>query len=166
MRRNTHANYGLWRYLLASSLLASIGSTACSSKDAQGDSGDSGSGGSGFNVNGGSGTAGTGSIFGTGSASGAGGSAGSGTDCGQSKLEAQARAVNVAIVLDRSLSMNTALSATEPKTRWQATRQALNVALTAVQDRISFGLKLFPDGTADCSVSNPGLTVDIRLGAT
>ena len=87
-------------------------------------------------------------------------------NCGQSALQANPRPVNVAIVLDRSLSMNTALSATEPKTRWQAMRQALNSALTTVQDKIAFGLKLFPDSTADCAVTNPGLAVDVALGAS
>jgi len=135
------------RCLLTGCFFAIAGSFSCSSKNTQDDSGDSGSGGSGFNPDAGS----------KGDAS---------QNCGQSKIEAKPRPVNVAIVLDRSLSMNTALSATEPKTRWQAMRQALNVSLTAVQDRVSFGLKLFPDGTADCAVSNPGLTVDIGQGAS
>jgi hypothetical protein len=86
-------------------------------------------------------------------------------DCGGSKMQAEARPVNVVVLLDRSLSMNTALSATESKTRWQAMREALSTALSGVQDRISFGLKLFPDSTADCAVTQPGLTVEIGLGA-
>jgi hypothetical protein len=86
-------------------------------------------------------------------------------DCGGSKMQAEARPVNVVVLLDRSLSMNSALSPTEAKTRWQAMREALNAALSGVQDRISFGLKLFPDSTADCSVTRPGLAVEIGIGA-
>ena len=89
-----------------------------------------------------------------------------GQNCGQSKLEATARPVNVVVVLDRSLSMSTPLSATDPTTRWQAMRQALNGAMLAVRDRIGFGLKLFPDSTADCGLTQTGLAVDVGLGAS
>jgi hypothetical protein len=91
---------------------------------------------------------------------------GSNQQCGGSKLKASPQPVNVVVLLDRSLSMNTALSATEPKTRWQAMREALNTALSGVQDRISFGLKLFPDSAAECSVTKPGLAVEVGLGAS
>lgn len=129
--------------------LASTVSLACSSKDKQSDAGteDGTTGGqSSFQVDGS--TAG-----------------GSNNQCGGSKLEASPQPVNVVVLLDRSLSMNTALSAAETKTRWQAMREALNTALTGVQEQISFGLKLFPDSTESCSVTQAGLAVPVGLGS-
>lgn len=87
-------------------------------------------------------------------------------NCGASALQAKPRPVNVVILLDRSASMDTALSATEPKTRWQAMREALNTALTAVQDKVAFGLKLFPDSTQDCAVTQAGLAVNLTSGSS
>lgn len=89
-----------------------------------------------------------------------------GHNCGQSKVEATAKPVNVVVLLDRSLSMSTALSTTDPTTRWQAMRQALNAAMSAVQDRVGFGLKMFPDSTADCALTQAGLAVNVGLGAS
>jgi len=88
------------------------------------------------------------------------------TNCGGSKLQAEPRPVNVVVLLDRSLSMNTPLSAAQATTRWQAMREALKAALTATQNKISFGLKLFPDSTGDCTVAQPGLAVAPGLGAS
>lgn len=133
--------------------LASAVSLGCSSKDKQ--SSDAGLGDQ-SSVGGHSGFILDGSTSTTGGAN---------NQCGGSKLEASPQVVNVVVLLDRSLSMNTALSSTETKTRWQAMREALSTALTGVQDRISFGLKLFPDSTADYSVTQPGLAVPVALGA-
>ncbi len=87
-------------------------------------------------------------------------------NCGASSLQANPRPVNVVIVLDRSASMDTALSATEPTTRWQAMREALKTALSAVEDKVAFGLKLFPDSSQDCAVTQPGLAVNLAVGSS
>jgi len=134
-------------FLACASIAA--GTAACSSKSTESDSG---SGGSGYNP-------GLGSDGSTAGDSG-------GQGCGQSKLEATARPVNVVVLLDRSLSMSSPLSSTDPTTRWEAMRQALNGAMSAVQDRIGFGLKLFPDSTADCALTEAGLAVNVALGAS
>lgn len=152
--------------LLAVGALAITGVGACSSKPTVAVVQDGASGGSSGHWDGGEGNQ-----FQVSDASGTGGAStqsDSGHNCGQSKMQATPRAVNVAIVLDRSLSMNTALSATETKSRWVAMREALNAAMQPVQDRVSFGLKIFPDGASatTCAVTNPGLQVDIGLGAS
>jgi hypothetical protein len=143
--------------------LVGAGAAACSSKPTVVvDRPDSGSGGRGNQLD--SGQSGFGA---TGYQSdGAAGDDSGPHNCGQSKLEATARPVNVVVLLDRSLSMSSALSSTDSTTRWQAMRQALNAAMAAVQDRVGFGLKLFPDSTADCALTQAGLAVNVGLGAS
>ena len=64
-----------------------------------------------------------------------------GPQCGAEALNSSANAVNMLIVLDKSGSMD--LDAGD-QSRWAAMKQALASALTAVQDRMNFGLDLYP----------------------
>jgi hypothetical protein len=99
---------------------------------------------------------------------GSGGSAGvAGSSCGETALTATLRPVDVLVLLDRSLSMTNAISATDPTTRWEALRKALNGAMTSVSDRVAFGLKLFPDGDAsnECGVLATAPEVALGLGS-
>ncbi|HMA95030.1 MAG TPA: VWA domain-containing protein [Polyangiaceae bacterium] len=172
-RRNhsSASSFGLLVCLVAATTMA-----ACSSSDDKSKGSNSGAGTSGFDgtagqgAKGGSnGTGGSGvDILAKGGSAGATGATTSG--CGETALAATRRPVNVLILLDRSLSMTNPMSGTESTTRWVAMRNALNAALTPVSDRISFGLKFFPDGDAtaaqECAVLGSSADVALGLGST
>lgn len=150
--RRNHSSAHSFGFLVC--LVAATTMAACSSSDdkssnkggAAGIGNSPGNGGS-AGLIGASGKGGTGvDILGKGGATA--GAAGESSGCGETALAATRRPVNVLILLDRSLSMTNPMSTTETVTRWGAMRNALNSALTQVSDRISFGLKFFPDGDA------------------
>jgi hypothetical protein len=64
-------------------------------------------------------------------------------ECGATSVEATFSAANVLLVIDKSSSMDDQPKGFELK-KWQALKAALEPALTAVQDEISFGLLLYP----------------------
>jgi hypothetical protein len=63
--------------------------------------------------------------------------------CSQTQVQANVKTVNMLLVLDESGSMNLAPAA-GAASKWSIMKQALNTALTQVQDDINFGLELFP----------------------
>jgi hypothetical protein len=65
--------------------------------------------------------------------------------CGLTSVQATFSAANVLLVIDKSSSMDDQPSGFELK-KWQALKTALEPALTAVQDEMSFGLLLYPFG--------------------
>src|SRR5512147_1638163 len=103
--------------------------------------------------------------IGVGSNSASAGAAGT-NGCGETALVATRRPVNVMILLDRSLSMNSAISAADATTRLAAVQKALIDAMTPVADHVAFGLKLFPDGDAsnECGISGRNPEVPLGLG--
>lgn len=154
--------------LLLGWLGAATALSACSSKptvDHEGDAGAAGNGGTSNTTKTNAAGSGSGVSIGSGGGVGAAGEA----NCGETALAATARPVDVLVVLDRSLSMTKAISPTDSTTRWQAMRKALNAAMGSVSDRVSFGLKLFPDGDAteaqQCSVLATAPEVTLGLGA-
>ena len=66
-------------------------------------------------------------------------------DCGVTSVEATFSAANVLLVIDKSSSMDDQPGGFELK-KWDALKAALEPALTAVQDEMSFGLLLYPFG--------------------
>src|SRR6187551_803764 len=66
-------------------------------------------------------------------------------DCGVTSVEATFSAANVLLVIDKSSSMDDQPEGFELK-KWDALKAALEPALTAVQDEMSFGLLLYPFG--------------------
>jgi hypothetical protein len=65
--------------------------------------------------------------------------------CGVTSVAATFSAANVLLVIDKSSSMDDQPAGFELK-KWQALTAALEPALTAVQDEMSFGLLLYPFG--------------------
>ena len=64
-------------------------------------------------------------------------------ECGVTSVEATFSAANVLLVIDKSSSMDDQPEGFELK-KWEALKAALEPALTAVQDEMSFGLLLYP----------------------
>lgn len=98
--------------------------------------------------------------------------------CGITKLSATHREVNVLLVIDKSGSM-TAKPQGFDTDQWTALKAALNKALGAVQNSMSFGLELYPLAAdpqspipVDCSTNccempaAPGINVPVAAGAT
>ena len=65
--------------------------------------------------------------------------------CGVTSVEATFSAANVLLVIDKSSSMDDQPTGFERK-KWDALKAALEPALTAVQEEMSFGLLLYPFG--------------------
>lgn len=65
--------------------------------------------------------------------------------CGTTSVEATFSAANVLLVIDKSSSMDDQPEGFALK-KWEALKAALEPALTAVQDEMSFGLLLYPFG--------------------
>lgn len=164
MQRHHRLTSSTYRVVLFGWLGAAMSLGACSSKPSvshDGDGGESGNAGRSTTTTTSAAGSGSGIIIGSGGTSGT-----TGNDCGETALTSTARPVDVLVLLDRSLSMTSALSTTDATTRWVAIRRALNTALTSVEDRVSFGLKLFPDGDAssECGVMATSPEVSPGLG--
>jgi len=95
-------------------------------------------------------------------AAGGGGVAGLGA-CGGVISKARLRAANLLLVLDLSASMKTTFGTTNVS-RWSAVTTSLGSALTAVQDRATFGLDLYPVGGECLLPTSADLTVAVAPG--
>jgi len=69
-------------------------------------------------------------------------------ECGAQAVEAQFYPVNILLVMDKSGSMAN-VPPGYPASKWDALKTALQAALTGVQDRVSFGLQVFPTTATD-----------------
>lgn len=124
-------------------------------KDEPDPSGDAGQGGT--SVPGASGSL---NIGGSGSAGGAGGTDGT---CGGSEVAAETKPVQMLLLLDRSDSM---LKSWGESDRWTVTKDAVNAALSSVQDKMSIGLQLFPSDDHCAVPTGSELGVGVGDGMT
>ncbi len=95
-------------------------------------------------------------------------------ECGQNTVAATQKVVNALLVIDKSGSMEDPLGDSDTQ-KWDALKEALGDALPAVEDRLNFGVLLYPSpGTMiDCAgdeccnnpVGNPAVNVDVAPGA-
>lgn len=90
----------------------------------------------GANASGGAGNGGTGGT-------GTGNDGGPDASCAAVPLQATVKSVNVLLVVDRSASMLETISGSATS-KWDAMRQALNVAVGATQASVNYGLEQFP----------------------
>lgn len=109
---------------------------------------------------------------------GGGGAVDSGPDtsdgCGNQIVKAQARQVNVLLVVDRSGSMAQTPTGFSVD-KWTAMKGAVSAALTATQNSVNYGLEIFPFVTSaadagevdNCGMAPlPGIQVPVEAGTT
>src|SRR5688572_679909 len=100
--------------------------------------------------------------------SGSGGSGGEGGgSCGGEEVTADPVVANVLFVIDKSGSMD-ATPDGFTDTKWDTLVESLGTALTAVQDDIQMGLKLYPSGdtSSDVCAIESGVDVEIASGSS
>jgi hypothetical protein len=156
--------------LQISTVAAAIAFGGCGFSPNQGATGSGGSTGNmgrgGFTLAGSSGT-------GTGGLTGAAGS-GSGTMCGETVRETSKLPPNILIVLDASGSMNQdsanatcgtgQMTGCGANSKWALLTPALNQVVTETQATVNWGLKLFADGSGQCSVNANTVAVPVGTG--
>jgi len=168
---NGHGAHGLlrrsWSGLAV--LLLSAGVTSATGCGDGGDDGDAD--GSGATAGSGGNTSDLGndlgSTGGTGTGSGSGEGGEGGGACGGEEVTADPVAANVLFVIDKSASMD-AVPDGFTDSKWDTLVASLGTALTAVQNDIQMGLKLYPTGDAEedvCAVET-GVEVDVMPGDT
>jgi len=160
--RRARANWlGLGLLVTFAGLASTTGCGDGGGTDTDGTDTDSGSGASGSDIGNDLGSSG-----GSGNSTGSGGNGGEGGGaCGGEEVTADPVEANVLFVIDKSGSMD-ATPAGFTDTKWNTLVDSLGTALTAVQDDIRMGMKLYPSGSADECAVEAGVDVDVADGAT
>jgi hypothetical protein len=87
--------------------------------------------------------------------------------CGEHHFDLERKPAELLLVLDRSASMQDAPSgAAASTTKWQLVVPAVNQAITETDASISWGMKVFPEGSgSECDAAAVTDHVDVEIGA-
>jgi hypothetical protein len=104
---------------------------------------------------------------GAGAAAGAGSRAFMEPECGEIHFDLERQPAELLLVLDRSGSMQDAPDgATDSTTKWDLVVPAVNQVITETDTTISWGMKLFPEGTGEeCDATGVTSNIDVPMAA-